>query len=617
MVGKERLHNQQFYLVAVIVVFLAFFASMLPADDTGSVIVEVSNVVLEEVTPPKEEVPIENVFESSTVVADHETIFTNVITELQGQSFRQVININELTINNAEKNNLAQEVRTLLAAAPTKKVEVIVWLHNMDAIAALEDSITLDILLQGEATPFIVATVNEKTLNTLEQLMKQGKYVDVIIPNLEIEAVLKESRPYVKADQAKTKFNVDGKDVGVCVLDTGVDYNHEALKQCQGAKCKVFGGYDFANNDPDPMDDHNHGTHVAGIVGSIDKTHTGVATGARIGALKVLDKFGTGTIATATAGIDWCLQQQKRYNIKVATMSFSLKSNVYTRQNCPTYMNNIIQRALNANMFVDAASGNNAVVRGIIFPACTPGVMSVGSVDDATGKLSSFTDRDRVGSLDIIAPGEQITSSYSSQGPGCTIPPQKGFCTFSGTSMAAPHVAGAAALLLEKHSQLSPKHVTHLLKQAGRGVYDVYSGLTYPNLDVLHSMEVAGKAHMSVTGEATVGKKVTLHVSSPDDTNQLYMAALAMADTPPIKLSVGNIPLRADALFFASATNPSSVGLSNAQGLLDKSGYAEATFTVPPLPRGTKIYAAFFTIDWTKPSPFVDRISNGVVVEIV
>jgi subtilisin family serine protease len=89
-------------------------------------------------------------------------------------------------------------------------------------------------------------------------------------------------------------YITNGSGQTVCVIDTGIDYTHSSLGGCFGPGCKVIGGYDFVNDDADPMEDEGHGTHVAGIVSSSHATYRGVAPGARLVAIKSLDSTGEG-----------------------------------------------------------------------------------------------------------------------------------------------------------------------------------------------------------------------------------------------------------------------------------------------------------------------------------
>jgi subtilisin family serine protease len=100
---------------------------------------------------------------------------------------------------------------------------------------------------------------------TLEKLKKHPQ-VKKVSRDEKVEAFLSQSVPLIKADQVWNTLAKTGKGIIVAIVDTGIDYTHPDLGGCIGPTCKVIGGYDFINNDANPMDDHGHGTHVAGIV---------------------------------------------------------------------------------------------------------------------------------------------------------------------------------------------------------------------------------------------------------------------------------------------------------------------------------------------------------------
>ncbi|HEY3366212.1 MAG TPA: S8 family serine peptidase [Symbiobacteriaceae bacterium] len=105
----------------------------------------------------------------------------------------------------------------------------------------------------------------------------------------------------------------------VAIIDTGIDAAHVDLNNG-----KVLAWQDWVNNKPTPYDDHGHGSHVSGIVagtGTGDPNYTGVAPGAALIGLKVLDQNGSGTLSNVAAAVDWAVQHKSDYNIRVISMS--------------------------------------------------------------------------------------------------------------------------------------------------------------------------------------------------------------------------------------------------------------------------------------------------------
>ena len=208
----------------------------------------------------------------------------------------------------------------------------------------------------------------------------------------------------------------------IAILDTGIDYSHPDLGN-------YVGGYDFVNGDIDPMDDHGHGTHCAGIAAasSGDGGVVGVAPDASLYGVKVLDSQGSGYYSDIAAGLEWTHTNQTDGQMHVASMSLGGGRGSTT-----------LERACNAaadsGVFVVAAAGNDGRNR-VSYPAKYPSVVAVSATDDADG-LAWFSNTGD--EIELAAPGVAITSTVRGGG----------YESWSGTSMACPHVAGVAALVM-------------------------------------------------------------------------------------------------------------------------------------------------------------------------
>src|SRR3989344_2604519 len=157
----------------------------------------------------------------------------------------------------------------------------------------------------------------------LEKL-KANNNIDGIYLNYKFKANLNESTKLVNSSllntlRVKGTYNLTGKGIGVCLLDTGVDYNLPSLGGGLGKK--VLTGYDFASepDDNNPMDDNGHGTHLAGIIAG-NGSVTGVAPEANIIAVKVLGQNGAGFLDDLLDGIQWCIDNSAAYNISIISM---------------------------------------------------------------------------------------------------------------------------------------------------------------------------------------------------------------------------------------------------------------------------------------------------------
>jgi thermitase len=219
--------------------------------------------------------------------------------------------------------------------------------------------------------------------------------------------------------------------VTIAIVDTGVDYFHPEFMG------KLLAGYDFVNLDADPQDDHGHGTHVAGIAAATGNNGlglAGVAWGARLLPVKVLDRNGNGSNATAAAGIIWATD----HGAQVINLSFG-------GEKASQVLSDAVQYAAARGVILVAAAGNTGRL-GLLYPARYSPVIAVGAVD-SMGQRAWFSNYGP--GLDLVAPGVSIYSTVVG-----------GYGYKNGTSMAAPFVSGLAAILRGLPLGTSPEVVT-------------------------------------------------------------------------------------------------------------------------------------------------------------
>ena len=248
----------------------------------------------------------------------------------------------------------------------------------------------------------------------------------------------------------------DPLDVDIAILDTGIDLDHPDLNASatRATNCLPFG---FSCNDGTAGDDDNgHGSHVAGSAAARDNGIgvVGVAPGARLWAVKVLDSGGNGSISAIIAGIDWVTARASQ--IEVANMSLGCEC-------FSSALNTAIANSVSAGITYVVAAGNNARDASTFSPANHPDVITVSALSDFNGlggggaaptcrldeddTLANFSN---YGSLvELAAPGVCITSTWRGGG----------YNTISGTSMASPHVAGAAALYVATNGPTTPANL--------------------------------------------------------------------------------------------------------------------------------------------------------------
>jgi subtilisin family serine protease len=243
------------------------------------------------------------------------------------------------------------------------------------------------------------------------------------------------------------------RSVVIAVIDTGVDYTHRDLaanawrnpgeiagdgidNDRNGFVDDVY-GWDFANGDADPMDDEGHGTHVAGTIGAVGGNGTGVVGvnwQVSIMALKFLSASGSGSTSGAIGAINYATRMKRDFGVNVVATNNSWGGGGFS-----TALQDAIAAGGRENILFVAAAGNEGTNNDAVpsYPASytDAAVISV-AASDRSNRLASFSNRGAV-SVDLAAPGVSITSTL----------PNDRYGSYSGTSMAAPHVAGVVGLL--------------------------------------------------------------------------------------------------------------------------------------------------------------------------
>lgn len=231
-------------------------------------------------------------------------------------------------------------------------------------------------------------------------------------------------------------YATTASNVNAYVIDTGIRITHQAF----GGRAHV--GYDAVIPGGDADDCSGHGTHVAGTIGG---SQYGVAKGIQLFAVRVLNCQGSGTISQVVAGIDWVTT----HAVKPAVANLSLGGGANAT------LDAAVQRSIAAGITYGIAAGNAGHDACLDSPARVPEAITA-SATDSTDTKPDFAN---VGScVDIFAPGVGITSSFNSSDTATAM--------LSGTSMAAPHTVGAAALYLATHPTATPQQVQSALISA-------------------------------------------------------------------------------------------------------------------------------------------------------
>jgi subtilisin family serine protease len=352
-----------------------------------------------------------------------------------------------------------------------------------------------------------------------------GRRIDRVWLDEKIEIRLDESVPQIGAPAAWAD-GFDGTGIDVAVLDTGIDLAHPDVAD------QVIASRSFV--DGQTVDDrHGHGTHVASIAAGTGAASgdrfTGVAPGADLIVGKVLANNGIGLESDAIEAMEWATQEQ---GADVVNMSFG---------SVPTDGTDLASQAVDeftestGALFVVAAGNLGPRSYSVAAPGTADAALTVGAVDGA-GQMAPFSGRGpRVGKYtikpEVVAPGVQITAARAA-GTTLGVPFDASYSTASGTSMATPHVAGAAAILAQQHPDWTPEQlkaglvatavdVGHTVYQQGSGRIDVSRAVEQP-LQVapatgdfgLIATDDDAVGHRELTYRNPTAEPVTLELSS-------------------------------------------------------------------------------------------------------
>jgi len=312
-----------------------------------------------------------------------------------------------------------------------------------------------------------------------------------IYPNRRNITTTKESLPLINQPQAVTN-GFTGAGTSVVVIDTGVNYKHAdfgcTAVNTPASSCRVVYAFDSAPDD-NSLDDDGHGSNVAGIISKVapQTKIIGIDTFRKI---RINGQTGsTAYDSDILAALNWTVNNAQTYNIKAVNLSLGVPEEKYTTECNESSYATAFAHARAAGVVPVVASGNDGFADGISSPACVAGAVRVGAVYDSNiGSVSwgnpltcsdSTTAADKIacfsngGSLvTLLAPGAMITAGGETQG---------------GTSQAAPHVAGAIALL--RANRVTPAEsideTINRLKATGKPIKDKRTGLVFPRIDLL------------------------------------------------------------------------------------------------------------------------------------
>jgi subtilisin family serine protease len=255
---------------------------------------------------------------------------------------------------------------------------------------------------------------------------------------------------------ATYQYDLTGAGVHAYIIDTGIHPGHVEFSG------RLAPGATAINDGRGTSDCNGHGTHVAGTTGG---TVYGVAKRVTLVPVRVLDCRGSGSWSGVIAGVDWVTKQ------KVENPTRSMVANMSLGGGASTSVDNAVTNSVNAGVIYAVAAGNSSADACNYSPARAPAALTVGSTDNNDAR-SSFSNFGRC--LDVFAPGRSITAAWHTSNTAIN--------TISGTSMASPHVAGVAALILEAKPSASVSEVTNLIAEYATTGKVSAAGTGSPNL---------------------------------------------------------------------------------------------------------------------------------------
>jgi len=403
-----------------------------------------------------------------------------------------------------------------------------------------------------------MAPTKELRLSGLSVFVVDTQQLDTLIDNDLVDSVwedklskphLQQSNALISTDIARD-YGVNGNGVAVAILDTGIDAAHSTFddrivaEACFSTNYVPHAATSLCPNGGQSQTGAGsaattkctdvpcwHGTHVASIAAGSNSTYTGVAPQADIIAIQIFSRFNRDSICGM--GASPCVLSYQSDQIEalehvasiaathnIAAVNMSLGGGQYMSVCTNSPYDSIVDTLESLDVIVVASSGNDGYTNALGSPACATKIVSVGSVVDTTDSVSSFSNS--ASFLDILAPGQPISAAV----------PGGGYGTASGTSMAAPHVAGAIALIKSEDGSLTHAQMKSALLNNGTPVLDTRNSLTFPRLEISLTLfgAIAGDANDDGKVDVADLLLVQRHVTGVDPLNA---AAVMRCDLYP------------------------------------------------------------------------------------
>ncbi len=406
--------------------------------------------------------------------------------------------VEKATASGGSGGRVDEGLRQIIESRPAEKSEVIFHVPENQNL----DEVSEKILQAGGEVSGAYSIGNmviAKVPNSKIESLVSGTSVTKAWPEREVQVMDENSSAQINSQQAWSA-GYNGSGVKVAVLDTGIDSSHEMLKG------KVILEKDFTGDSPEDV--FGHGTHVAGIIAG-NGNYKGVASGALLLNAKVLNDKGSGRDIDVIRAINWAVDPDGNPDTDDGADIISMSlGGLYSDPFGPLSL--AVKGAIERGVIVVAASGNCGPCgncggfKGVTTPGSSPYAITVGAVDE-NGQYACFSSGEAIKNVgikpDVVAPGKNILSSVPN-----------GYATKSGTSMSTPHIAGAAALLLQMKPDMNHEGVKQILESfsADLGVpgKDVQYGSGLPDIGRISYLRVIPEPAVIEYSNSSMGFKI-------------------------------------------------------------------------------------------------------------
>ena len=397
----------------------------------------------------------------------------------------------DLGSNVLRVSNVESGVYDTLSAGSGKAQVIIEFNQNQKgtmSVSSVESTPDIKVLHQFPEDNAIAAEIDSAGYS---QLMASGNVARIYSDEI-LNVQMNDVAPQINASSVWLRQingnNLTGKGQTVCVIDTGV-LNHDALLGRivnQKCYCYISGSGNCCPNgqatDTNAYDDNGHGTHVAGIIASNDATYKGVAPEVNIVAVKVCNAAGGCSSSDLASAINYCVSNAATYNISAISISIGGSASHGTQcDSTLSVMTSAINSAASSGILVSIAAGNYNHNNGVSWPSCVQTATAVSAVDKSD-VIQDYSNR---------APGITALLAVGGSGsrPVTSLSSTSGFAGMYGTSMAAPQVAGAVAIIQQyslayNNQKMSVDEIENLLERTGDVTVDSGTGNSYPRMNI-------------------------------------------------------------------------------------------------------------------------------------